>query len=118
MMKPTILGILACPACKAGLDLGAESRLPRRLMLALSVSAIPLYYVHRLPVVGAISRLLLPLSMHPSWRWRWLDTFHWYTPWYQWKLFYPEGFRWFRADGFLDIEVFDSPIRMRGTTTA
>jgi hypothetical protein len=55
--------------------------------------------------------------MHPNWRWRWLDTFDWYTPKYQWKLLYPEVIRWFRANGFLDITVFDIPIQMRGVKT-
>jgi hypothetical protein len=52
--------------------------------------------------------------LHPDWRWRWLDTFDWYTPRYQWKLLYPEVFRWFRESGFQEIEIFDGPIRMRG----
>jgi SAM-dependent methyltransferase len=91
------------------------SRLPTRLMFALSAVAIPLYYVHRAPVVGNVLRLLLPISMHQHWRWRWLDTFDWYTPKYQWKYLYPEVFRWFEANGFADITIFDEPIRMRGT---
>lgn len=94
------------------------ARLPRRLMLLLATAAIPLYSVYRLPVIGALLRLLAPISMHPRWRWRWLDTFDWYTPRYQWKFLYPEVFRWFRANGFLDVEIFDDPIRMRGTKTA
>lgn len=91
------------------------SRLPARLMLAVAAVAIPLYYVHRAPVVGNVMRLVLPISMHQHWRWRWLDTFDWYTPKYQWKYLYPEVFRWFQASGFADIEIFDEPIRMRGT---
>lgn len=94
------------------------TRLPRRLVLFVATAAIPLYAVYRLPVIGVLLRLLAPISMHPRWRWRWLDTFDWYTPRYQWKLLYPEVFRWFRADGFLDVEIFDDPIRMRGTKTA
>lgn len=91
------------------------SRLPARLMFALSAIAIPLYYVHRMPVVGNVLQLTLPISMHRHWRWRWLDTFDWYTPKYQWKFLYPEVFRWFQASGFEDVEIFDEPIRMRGT---
>lgn len=94
------------------------TRLPRRLALLLAAAAIPLYPVYRLPALGAVLRLLAPISMHPRWRWRWLDTFDWYTPRYQWKFLYPEVFRWFRANGFLDVEIFDDPIRMRGTKTA
>jgi SAM-dependent methyltransferase len=94
------------------------TRLPRRLMLALTTVAIPLYYLYRLPGLGAILRLLAPISMHRHWRVRWLDTFDWYTPRYQWKLLYPEVVRWFRDNGFSDIELFEDPIRLRGTKTA
>lgn len=90
------------------------TRLPTRLMLALSAVSIPLYYPYRVPVLGKLLGLVGPISPHPNWRVRWLDTFDWYTPQYQWKLLYPEVFRWFRASGFHDVEVFDEPIRMRG----
>lgn len=93
-------------------------RLPPRMMMALAAASIPLYYVYRLPVIGKLLHLLAPISMHPHWRWRWLDTFDWYTPEYQWKFLYPEVFRWFRASGFGDIELFDEPIRMRGVKVA
>lgn len=93
------------------------TRLPLRAMFAISAVAIPLYYLYRVPVLGKLLRLLCPISLHPHWSWRWLDTFDWYTPKYQWKFQYPEIFRWFRANGFLDIEVFDDPIRMRGIKT-
>ena len=90
------------------------TRLPVRLMLGLSALAVPLYYPYRLPGLGKLLNTLCPISLHPDWRWRWLDTFDWYTPQYQWKLQYPEVFRWFRDNGFQDIEIFDEPIRMRG----
>ena len=50
--------------------------------------------------------------MEPNWRWRWLDTFDWYTPTFQWKYLYPEVYRWFRDTGFEDVQIFDGPIRM------
>jgi hypothetical protein len=62
-------------------------------------------------------QLLAPISLHPDWRWRWLDTFDWYTPRYQWKFLYPEVHRWFREVGFDDVRVFDPPIAMRGNKT-
>lgn len=92
----------------------ATTYLPHRLMVGLAWAAVPLHHLYRLPVVGRLDRLLLPISPHPDWRWRWLDTFDWYTPAYQWKLRYPEVLRWFRAEGFADVEVFDEPIRLRG----
>ena len=94
------------------------TRLPQPVMLALAAGAVPLYYAYRVPVLGKVLRLVCPISMHPDWRWRWLDTFDWYTPRYQWKLFYPDVFRWFRENGFADVAVFDEPIRMRGTKAA
>jgi SAM-dependent methyltransferase len=94
------------------------TRLPHRVTLGLSTFAILYYYPCRLPVVGKLLQLLCPISMHPDWRWRWLDTFDWYSPAYQWKLAYPEVCRWFRAHGFSDIDIFDGPIRMRGVKTS
>jgi SAM-dependent methyltransferase len=90
------------------------TRLPLRVMWALSAAAVPLYYVYRAPVVGRLARLAMPISLEPDWRWRWLDTFDWYTPKYQWKFLYPEVFRWFRDNGFGDVALFDGPIRMCG----
>ena len=90
------------------------TRLPFSVLRALSAAAIPLYYAYKLPGVGGVLRIVAPISLHPDWRWRWLDTFDWYSPRYQWKHLYPEVFRWFRANGFGDVEVFDEPIRMRG----
>jgi SAM-dependent methyltransferase len=94
------------------------TRLPPTLMLALSSAAVPLYVVYRSPVLGRLLRLVAPISMASDWRWRWLDTFDWYTPKYQWKYLYPEVFRWFEASGFGEIAIFDGPIRMRGIKSA
>ena len=90
------------------------TKLPRPLVYAISALAIPLYFLHRLPGVGRVSQVLLPTNTHPDWRWRWLDTFDWYTPRYQWKHRYPEVLRWFREAGFSDLYVADEPICVRG----
>jgi SAM-dependent methyltransferase len=90
------------------------TRLPLSVMWVLSSAAIPLYYVYRIPALGKVLRLALPISMEPDPKWRWLDTFDWYTPKYQWKYLYPEVFRWFRENNFHDVEIFDGPIRMSG----
>jgi hypothetical protein len=87
-------------------------------MFLLSALAIPAYYIYRLPLLGKLLQLLVPISLHPNWRCRWLDTFDWYTPKYQWKFLYPEVFRWFRSLGFDEIQIFDGPIRMRGRKSA
>jgi SAM-dependent methyltransferase len=93
------------------------TKLPLRVMWALSTIAIPLYYLYRLPAIGNALRLALPISMEADWRWRWLDTFDWYTPKYQWKYLYPEIYRWFRDNGFDGVEIFDGPIRMSARKT-
>jgi SAM-dependent methyltransferase len=90
------------------------TRLPRSVVYYLSAAAIPLYFLHRLPVAGRVSQALLPTNTHPDWRWRWLDTFDWYTPRYQWKHRYPEVLRWFREAGFSDLYVADEPVCVRG----
>jgi uncharacterized protein YbaR (Trm112 family) len=90
------------------------TRLPRPVVYYGSLVSVPLHYVHRLPVVGRVSQILLPTIDHQHWRWRWLDTFDWYTPKYQWKHRYPEVLRWFRAAGFTDLYVADEPICVRG----
>ncbi|RPI55806.1 MAG: methyltransferase domain-containing protein [Acidobacteria bacterium] len=90
------------------------TRLPLKVMWGLSAVAIPLYYLYRVPGIGKALQLAAPISMEPAARWRWLDTFDWYTPKYQFKYLYPEIFRWFRENGFRDIEIFDGPIRMSG----
>jgi SAM-dependent methyltransferase len=94
------------------------TRMPLRLMFALSSAAVPLYFLYRLPGMGQTVAKLAPISLNPDWRWRWLDTFDWYTPRYQWKLRYPEVLRWFRENGFTDIQTSDEPIRMSAWKTA
>ena len=79
------------------------------------------YYIHKIPFWGKAAQFLLPTANWPSWKWRWLDTFDWYTPKYQWKHTWPEVYKWFRDEGFTEIELFqedrDSPLAqicMRG----
>jgi SAM-dependent methyltransferase len=90
------------------------TRLPLGVMWVLSALAVPLYYAYRIPLLGAIANLALPISMERQWRWRWLDTFDWYTPKYQFKYLYPEIFGWYQRAGFHEIEIFGDPIRMCG----
>ena len=90
------------------------TRLPLKLVFFLSTIAIPLYYLYRVPKLGSICFTVFPISMHRNWRWRWLDTFDWYTPKHQWKLFYPDVHRWFRDYGFHRITMAGDPIRMSG----
>lgn len=90
-------------------------RLPKRLLHGLTYVAVPLYYVHKIPVVGPLLSFLTPISHHPKARWRVLDTFDWYSPKYQWKHSYEEVFPWFEQQGLTDIRVLGSPIALQGT---
>ena len=89
-------------------------RLPKALLLKASKVAIPLYHVHRLPIVGWVTVKLLPTSINPDPEWRWLDTFDWYSPRYQWKHTYDEVEGWFREAGFVDISREPFPVAVRG----
>ena len=110
-------GLRLAHAC-SDLLRAVTTRLPLRLVVWLSAVSVPLYYVYRIPIVGNVLRVFLGISTHPNWRWRWLDTFDWYTPRYQWKFLYPEVVRWFRACGFTDIMLFDDAVRVRGVRPA
>ena len=90
------------------------TRLPLGLMWGLSAVAVPLYYLYRIPVIGKIANLAVPISLERHWQWRWLDTFDWYTPKYQFKYLYPEIFRWYQDAGFHELEIFGDPVRMSG----
>jgi len=90
------------------------TRLPLRVTWVLSSVAVPLYWLYRAPVVGRLFSVALPISMEPKWRWRWLDTFDWYSPTHQSKYLYPEVFRWFTENGVTVVDIHDGPIRMSG----
>jgi SAM-dependent methyltransferase len=83
------------------------TKLPVRFMYYLSAIAVPLYYVHKIPFFGKAAQFLLPTANWPKWKWRWLDTFDWYTPKFQWKHTWPEVYRWYKETCFDDIELYD-----------
>lgn len=91
-----------------------STRLPKRLLYGLCQAAGPLYYAHKVPVLGPLLLHALPMSTHPRWRWRVLDTFDWYSPRYQWKHRYPEVVEWFREAGLEQIEVWEPEITVTG----
>jgi SAM-dependent methyltransferase len=90
-------------------------RMSKRLLHRLAYAAVPLYYAHKVPVVGLLLRWLLPVSNHPKPEWRVLDTFDWYSPRYQWKHSYEEVFPWFEEHGLKDIRVLEVPVSLQGT---
>ena len=96
--------------------------MPARLLHVLCYGVVPLYGVHqvlrRIPLVGrpasgALANLV-PMAFHPDRTWRILDTFDWYSPWYQSKHTYEEVFRWFESCGLDDLRVIEQPIAVQG----
>jgi len=83
------------------------TKLPIKVIYYLSSIGVPLYYIHKIPFLGRAVQFLLPTANWPGWRWRWLDTFDWYTPKYQWKHTWAEVYRWFKEEGFTNIELLD-----------
>ena len=90
------------------------TRLPHPVLHWLSSAAVPLYYLYSLPVVGRAAKAVLPISMEPNWRWRWLDTFDWYSPTFQSKHTHAEVTSWFRLAGFHELFVGDHEVTVAG----
>jgi len=96
------------------------TRLPNRLLHAMCYVAVPIYYVDvalnkiHLGPLAQIIRIMLPVSHHPDWRWRVLDTFDWYSPQYQSKHTYEEVFGWFESEGLVNNRVMSFPVGVSG----
>jgi SAM-dependent methyltransferase len=94
-----------------------------KLLYRLCWVAVPLYHLHnalrKIPLLGrAISgvlQMLIPVSPHRDPQWRVLDTFDWYSPYYQSKHTYEEVFRWFESCGLEDLHVAQKPISVCGS---
>jgi len=101
-------------------------RMPPRLLHALCYGVIPLYGVHqvlrKIPLVGRSASgalaYLIPMAFHRDRNFRILDTFDWYSPWYQSKHTYEEVFRWFESCGLDDLKVIEQPIAVQGRRPA
>ena len=97
-------------------------RMPQKLLYKLCYGAIPLYGMHqvlrKVPFVGkptsSLIAWVLPMSFNKDPEWRRLDTFDWYSPWYQSKHSYEEAFRWFESCGMEDLHVAEEPISVNG----
>ncbi len=97
-------------------------RMPPPLLHQLCRGVIPLYWIHqglrKIPLVGkpaaGVLAYLIPMSFNKDATWRVLDTFDWYSPWYQSKHTYEEVFRWFEDCGLEDLKVIEQPIAVRG----
>ena len=97
-------------------------RMPAKVLYKLCYVVIPLYGLHqilrKIPLVGkpasAALAWLIPMAFHKNATWRVLDTFDWYSPWYQSKHTYEEVFRWFEYCGLQDLRVIEQPIAVQG----
>ncbi len=97
-------------------------RMPARVLYSLCYGVVPLYGIHqalkRIPLVGRPASgalaYMAPMSFHPDRIWRILDTFDWYSPWYQSKHTYEEVFRWFESCGLENLRVIAQPIAVQG----
>jgi SAM-dependent methyltransferase len=92
--------------------------LPKSWLLGACRIAIPLYHLHRMPAIRRVTSALVPTSMDPDPKWRWLDTFDWYSPTFQWKHSYEEVEAWFREAGLTEIRRCEFPVAVRGTRPA
>ena len=101
-------------------------RMPPRLLHKLCYGVIPLYGVHRVlkkiplvgrPASGALA-YMIPMAHNPDPTLRVLDTFDWYSPWYQSKHTYEEVFRWFEECGLEDLRVVLQPVSVSGRKPA
>src|SRR5437660_5923066 len=97
-------------------------RMSPRMLHTLCYGVIPLYAVHRIlrkiPLIGRTASgalaYAIPMAFHKDPRWRVLDTFDWYSPWYQSKHTYEEVFRWFEDCGLEDLRVILQPVSVSG----
>ncbi len=85
----------------------ATVRIPHRIIYYVAALSIPLYYLYKIPGIGLGFRFVFPMSQHPNPRWRWLDTFDWYTPKYQHKHTWPEVYSWYLANSFREIRLLE-----------
>jgi len=91
------------------------TRMPKRLLYALSFISVPLYYLYKIPVIGSLGKMLFVIPMWKDWSWRVLDTFDWYSPKYQSKHTHWDVFKWFCESDFRDIRIFENEVSMMGT---
>jgi 2-polyprenyl-3-methyl-5-hydroxy-6-metoxy-1,4-benzoquinol methylase/uncharacterized protein YbaR (Trm112 family) len=96
--------------------------MPQKMLYNLCYGVVPLYGLHqvlkKVPLVGkptsGLMAWLIPMSFNRDAEWRVLDTFDWYSPWYQSKHSYEEVFRWFESCGMEDLHVAEEPISVHG----
>ncbi len=90
------------------------TRMPKRVLHVASYAAIPLYHIYKIPGLYHLGMGIFPISMHPDWKYRVLDTFDCYSPTYQSYHTYPEVFRWFEDEGLEHIRIREPAVTVSG----
>jgi hypothetical protein len=90
------------------------TRLPARFLFPLTRTMSKLYGLHRLPLLGRLVQIVVPISEEADPEWRALDTFDWYAPRYQWRHRPSEVVAWFHELGFEDVDVLPWVTGVRG----
>jgi hypothetical protein len=108
------LPYLMVSAIEIAMVLATRPRLLRLCRIADPLYALyhAFYALH--PKLAAISHLCLPVSLDPDREWRWLGTFDWYSPRYQWKHSYEEVEGWYREAGLTAIRRGSFPVSVWG----
>lgn len=100
--------------CLSDLYRMITTKMPRDKLLNLAKCAKPLGKIYRVPGLGTALNTLLPISPHPDPEWRWLDTFDWYSPRYQFRHTSGEVRTWFEEAALEDIVALPVPVSMKG----
>jgi SAM-dependent methyltransferase len=90
------------------------TRMNTKFLYYLSSLAIPAYYPFKIPLIGPRLHYWFPISLHANHKVRWLDTFDWYSPAFQWKHSVDEVKSWYEEYGFVDIEVYPFSVCIKG----
>ncbi len=91
------------------------TKMNKNMFYTLCKLAVPLYTLHKIPILGYFTIALFPCSMHPNPEWRILDTFDWYSPTYQWKHTFKEVDQWFADSGLHNIDNIPFAVAVKGT---
>ncbi len=89
--------------------------IPQPWLLLACRLAIPMYHVHWLRGIGRVTCIAIPTSLNEDPEWRWLDTFDWYAPTYQWKHTFDEVEGWFESASLEGVRRLEFPVSVTGT---